>query len=117
MSTKIITFEGHSFSEFRLRVEGKDFEVVSAIYEAISKGYKSKKKQVTAFNFRQKGSNDIYGFSLSREQWPLALNTCLDIYAEQELYEECSKIKNIINGLSYEKGKRGYNQKRCNKSV
>jgi len=31
-------FEGHSFSEFRERVEGKDFEVASAIYEAIAKG-------------------------------------------------------------------------------
>ncbi len=110
-------FEGHSFSEFRERVEGKDFEVASAIYEAIAKGYNRKVKQVTAFNFKQKGSDDIYGFSLSREQWPLALNTCLEIYAEQELYEECIKIKNIINELSYEDGKTGYNKKKRTKNI
>ena len=115
MNMKI--FEGHSFDEFRERVEGKDFEIASAIYEAISKGYSRNAKQVTAFNFKQKGSDDIYGFSLSREQWPLALNTCLEIYAEQELYEECIKIKNIINGLSYEIGKTGYNKKKRSKSV
>lgn len=110
-------FEGHSFNEFRERVEGKDFEVASAIYEAISKGYNRKAKQVTAFNFRQKGSDSIYGFSLSREQWPLALNTCLEIYAEQELYEECVKIKNIINELSYENGKKGHNKKKRSKDI
>ena len=111
-------FEGHNISEFRERVEGKDFEVASAIYEAIFKGYSRNAKQVTAFNFKQKGSDDIYGVSLSREQWPLALNTCLEIYAEQELYEECVKIKNIINDLSYdEDGKTGHNKKKRSKSV
>lgn len=110
-------FEGHSFNEFRERVEGKDFEIASAIYEAISQGYNRNAKQVTAFNFKQKGSDDIYGFSLSREQWPLALSTCLGIYAEQELYEECVKIKNIINELSHEVGISGYNKKKRTKSV
>ena len=110
-------FEGHSFNEFRERVEGKDIEIASAIYEAISKGYKRNAKQVTAFNFRQEGSDSIYGFSLSREQWPLALNTCLEIYAEQELYEECVNIKNIINGLSYENGKTGYNKKKRSTNI
>jgi hypothetical protein len=110
-------FEGYSFNEFRERVEGKDFEVASAIYEAISKGYKRKSKQVTAFNFKQKGSDSIYGFSLSREQWPLALSTCLEIYSEQELYEECIEIKNILNELSYENGKTGHNKKKRFKSV
>jgi hypothetical protein len=111
-------FEGHSFNEFRERVEGKDIEIASAIYEAIKKGYNRKAKQITAFNFKQKGSDDIYGFSLSREQWPLALNTCLEIYAEQELYEECINIKNIINGLSYdEDDKTRHNKKKRSKSV
>lgn len=110
-------FEGNSVSEFRERVEGRDFEVASAIYEAIAKGYKGKKKLVTAFNFRQKGSDDIYGFSLSREQWPLALSTCLEIYAEQELYEECIKIKNILNELSYENGQTGHNKKKRSKNI
>jgi hypothetical protein len=94
-------FEGYSFNEFRERIEGKDIEVASAIYEAIKKGYTRKVKQVTAFEFKQKGSDSIYGFSLSREQWPLALSTCLEIYAEQELYEECIDIKNMLNELSY----------------
>lgn len=115
MNIKI--FEGHSFDEFRERLERRDFEIASVIYEAISKGYSRNAKQVTAFNFKQKGSDDIYGFSLSREQWPLALSTCLDIYAEQELYEECIKIKNIIKGLSNEAGKTGYNKKKRSKSV
>ena len=110
-------FEGHSISEFRERVEGRDFEVASAIYEAIKKGYNRKTKQVTAFNFRQKGSDDIYGFSLSREQWPLALNTCLEIYTEQELYEECIVIKNILNELSYENGKERHNKKERTKDI
>jgi len=111
-------FEGHSFSEFRERIEGKDIEVASAIYEAISKGHRRNAKQVTAFNFRQIGSDDIYGFSLSRGQWPLALSTCLEIYAEQELYEECIKIKNIINDLNYDEGRKtGHNEKKCSNHI
>ncbi len=35
-------FEGYSFNEFRERVEGKDIEVASAIYEAIKKGIVAK---------------------------------------------------------------------------
>ena len=47
-------FEGHSFNEFRERVEGKDIEIASAIYEAIKKGYNRKAKQITAFNLKPK---------------------------------------------------------------
>ena len=112
------TFEGYSFNEFRERVEGKDIEVASAIYEAIKKGYNRKAKQVTAFEFRQQGSDSIYGFSLSREQWPLALSTCLEIYAEQELYEECINIRDILNGLSYdEDDKTRHNKSKRSESV
>jgi hypothetical protein len=42
----------------------------------------------------------------------MALNTCLGIYAEQELYEECNEIKNLINSLSYENGKERHNKKK-----
>ena len=105
------TFEGYSFNEFRERIEGKDIEVASAIYEAIKKGYNRKAKQVTAFEFRQQGSDSIYGFSLSREQWPLVLSTCLEIYAEQELYEECSKIVEAINTLKEKENTHGSKSK------
>ena len=105
-------FEGNTFAEFRERVESKDSEVAEAIYGSIKQGYSKQKSEVTAFEFKEKESNDIYGFSLSREQWNMALNTCLAIYAEQELYEECTEIKNLINSLSYENGKEGYNKKK-----
>jgi hypothetical protein len=105
-------FEGNNFAEFRERVESKDIEVAEAIYGSIKQGYNKREDEVTAFEFKEKGSSNIYGFSLSREQWDMALNTCLDIYTEQELYEECTEIKNLINSLSYENGKEGYNKKK-----
>jgi hypothetical protein len=105
-------FEGNTFAEFRERVESKDIEVAEAIYGSIKQGYSKQKSEVTAFEFKEKESNNIYGFSLSREQWNMALNTCLAIYAEQELYEECTEIKNLINSLSYENGTEGYNKKK-----
>jgi hypothetical protein len=105
-------FEGNNFAEFRERVESKDIEIAEAIYGSIKQGYNKKKNEVTAFEFKEKGSSNIYGFSLSSEQWDMALNTCLDIYTEQELYGECTEIKNLINSLSYENGKEGYNKKK-----
>lgn len=105
-------FEGNSFAEFRERVESKDIEVAEAIYNSIKQGYNKKKNEVTAFEFIEKGGNDIYGFSLSREQWKMALNTCLEIYTEQELYEDCSNIINLINTLSYENREERHNKKK-----
>jgi hypothetical protein len=110
-------FEGDTFAEFRERVESKDIEVAEAIYGSIKQGYSKQKSEVTAFEFKEKGSNDIYGFSLSREQWNMALDTCLAIYAEQELYEECTEIKNLINLLSYENGKKGHIKAKRSKSI
>ena len=111
-------FEGNNFAEFRERVESKDIEVAEAIYGSIKQGYNKKKNEVTAFEFKEKGSSNIYGFSLSSEQWNMALNTCLDIYTEQELYEECTEIKNLINSLSYdEDDKTRHNKKKRSKSV
>lgn len=110
-------FEGNSFTEFRERMENRDVEVVEAIYDSIQKGYSRNANQVTAFEFRETESDSIYGFSLSRDQWVIALSTCLEVYAEQELYEDCIKIRNLINELSYENGKKGYNKKKRNTDI
>jgi len=105
-------FEHDSFADFRERMENKDIDIAKAIYDSIKKGHNRNANQVTAFEFKETEGNSIYGFSLSRDQWAYALSTCLDIYAEQELYEDCIKIKNLINDLSYEDGKTGYNKKK-----
>ena len=42
----------------------------------------------------------------------MALNTCLEIYTEQELYEDCSNIINLINTLSYENREERHNKKK-----
>ena len=110
-------FEGNSFAEFRERMENRDIEVVRAIYDSIQKGYSRNANQVTAFEFKETEGDSIYGFSLSRDQWAYALSTCLETYAEQELYEDCIKIKNLINDLSYENGKTGYNKKKRSKNI
>ena len=70
------------------------------VFNQIKKAFYSKvnRKKVTAFSARV-GNHDIIDFVLERDQWKTSLNTCLDVFVKNEMYEECAVIRDILNGL------------------
>ena len=87
-------------AEFKARLENSDLRMSIEIFSQIKKAFYSKvnRKKVTAFSARV-GNHDIIDFVLERDQWKTSLNTCLDVFVKNEMYEECAVIRDILNGL------------------
>ena len=93
-------FEFKSVSDLKSKVESKDLELTTEVYNQIKKAFynKVKRKKVTAFSAKV-GNHDIIDFILERDQWKTSLNTCLDVFVKNEIYEECAIIRDMLNEL------------------
>lgn len=93
----LINVEGKGRASAEVLCENKTFsdavfiETVAGIKEAI------KNKDKTAILF-QIAKSDYY-LELDKSQWSQALQTCLDRLIEDEKYEECGKIKILIDKI------------------
>jgi hypothetical protein len=97
-----MVFEFKSISEFKSKIESKDLMISAEIYKQISKAFndKRKRKKVTAFVAKIK--NEVIEFILERDQWVVSLNTCLDVFAQNDMFEECIEIQKILKQLTNE---------------
>ena len=93
-------FEFSSVGDLKRKVEGKDLLISVEVFNQIKKAFysKIKRKKVTAFSAKV-GSHDIIDFILERNQWKTSLNTCLDVFVRNEMYEECASIRDMLNEL------------------
>jgi len=93
-------FEFKSVGDLKQKVEGKDLALSIEVYSQIKKAFYSKvnRKKVTAFSAKV-GNHDIIDFILERDQWKTSLNTCLNVFVKNEMYEECADIRDILNKL------------------
>ena len=93
-------FEFSSVGDLKRKVEGKDLLISVEVFNQIKKAFYSKvnRKKVTAFSARV-GNHDIIDFVLERSQWKTSLNTCLDVFVRNEMYEECAVIRDMLNEL------------------
>jgi protein-arginine kinase activator protein McsA len=93
-------FEFKSVGDLKQKVEGKDLTLSIEVYNQIKKAFYSKvnRKKVTAFSAKV-GNHDIIDFILERDQWKTSLNTCLNVFVKNEMYEECASIRDMLNKL------------------
>jgi protein-arginine kinase activator protein McsA len=93
-------FEFKSVSDLKQKVEGKDLQLSIEVYNQIKKAFHSKvnRKKVTAFSAKV-GNHDVIDFILERDQWKTSLNTCLNVFIKNEMYEECALIRDMLNKL------------------
>ena len=93
-------FEFSSVGDLKRKVEGKDLTLSLEVFNQIKKAFysKVKRKKVTAFSAKV-GGHDIIDFILERDQWKTSLNTCLNVFVKNEMYEECAVIRDMLNGL------------------
>jgi hypothetical protein len=92
-------FTADSVSEFTQRVENGDYEISHAIYEQIKRGIERNRKAVVVFSFNLSGKADVYDFTIARKEWSTALNTCMKIFAANDMFEECIDIQNLLKKL------------------
>jgi hypothetical protein len=97
-----MVFEFESVSDFRAKIESKDLEISKEIYKQICKAFidKRKRRKVTAFIAKIK--NEVIEFILERDQWVVSLNTCLNVFADNDMFEECIEIQKMLKILDYE---------------
>jgi len=93
-------FEFKSVGDLKQKVEGKDLQISIEVFNQIKKAFysKVKRKKVTAFSAKV-GSHDIIDFILERDQWKTSLNTCLNVFVKNEMYEDCASIRDMLNDL------------------
>ena len=94
------TFEFNSVDELQEKVDSKDLNLSIEVFKQIKKAFysKTKRKKVTAFSAKV-GQHDIVDFILARNQWGTSLNTCLNVFAANDMFEECIEIQKILKEL------------------
>jgi hypothetical protein len=96
-------FEFESVQELKEKVESKDLLLSMEVYKQIKKAMysKMKRKKVTAF-VAKVGSHNVIDFVLERDQWAKSLTTCMDVFAKNDLFEECIEIQKMLKILNGE---------------
>ncbi len=93
----LITVKGEGQADIDALCENEMFikavftETIAGITDAI----KTKSKTATLFQI----AKSEYYLELEKNQWKQALQTCIDRLVETEQYEECSKIKVLIDKI------------------
>jgi len=97
-----MVFKFDSIEEFKNKIESKDISISVEVFNQIKKAFndKRKRKQVTAFTLHIK--NEMVEFILNRDQWIMSLNTCLSVFSENDMFEECIEIQKILKELNHE---------------
>lgn len=98
-----MVFEFKSVQELKDKIESKDLALSMEIYRQIKKAFYSKvnRKKVTAF-IAKVGPHDVIDFILERDQWSQSLTTCMDVFAKNDLFEECIEIQKMLKSLNDE---------------
>ena len=82
-----------SFNEVEL--DRKRPQVYKSLVEGISDAIKDNDSKIELCEVR---NSNIY-VTVDRRDWKLSLDKALEFYENKEEYEECSKIKNLIDKL------------------
>jgi len=97
-----MVFEFKSVSEFRAKIESKDLDISKEIYKQICKAFNDKRRRRKVTAFVAKIKNEVIEFILERDQWVVSLNTCLNVFADNDMFEECIEIQKMLKILDYE---------------
>lgn len=93
----VVTIKGEGQADIDALCENEVFtnavyvETIAGIKDAIN----TKSKTATLFQI----AKSEYYLELDKSQWKQALQTCIDRLIEQEKYEECSKIKVLMDKI------------------
>ena len=82
-----------SLNDFEAKYEKRT--MVKSLVENVTEGLKSNLESVNIAEIK----NHNVMISVPKTEWKSGLEKAIDYYVETEEYEECSKIKDLINKL------------------
>ncbi len=81
-------FVFESPEEFDAFFTGKNMQVTEAITDGIRVAVQAKKKHADLFEVTFEGADTAFDISLPSTEWPQALAKCLEIYEQEEMYDD-----------------------------
>ena len=75
--------------EFEELFRNKTLKVTNHIVEGISEAMQKNIKSADLFEISFEGVEMVYEISLPQAQWSTALQSCLDMYHEHDMHDEC----------------------------
>ena len=81
--------------EFNEELSSKRPQVYKSLIEGVSEAIKKNKKVIKLCEVK---NSNIY-ITVEKPEWKDSLDKALEFYENEEEYEECSKIKNLIDKL------------------
>ena len=81
--------------EFNEELSPKKHQVYKSLIDGVTEAIKENKKEIKLCEVKNSG---IF-ITVEKENWKDSLDSALQYYIDVEEYEECSKIKNLIDKL------------------
>ena len=81
--------------EFNEELKSKKHQVYKSLIDGVTEAIKNDKKEVKLCEVK---NSNIF-ITVGKQEWKNSLDSALEYYISTEEYEECSKIKNLINKL------------------
>ena len=81
--------------EFNEELSPKKHQVYKSLVEGVSEAIQTDKKEIKLCEVKYANTY----LTVHKSNWSSSLAKALDFYIDKEEYEECSKIKNLIDKL------------------
>jgi len=81
--------------EFNEELSPKKHQVYKSLVDGVSEAIKTNKNKIKLCEVK---NSNLY-ITVDKPEWKKSLDSALQYYINKEEYEECSKIKNLIDKL------------------
>ena len=81
--------------EYNEELGSKKTQVYKSLIEGVSEAIKNNKKEIKLVEVK---NTNVY-ITVEKPNWKSSLDSALQFYVDKEEYEECSKIKKLIDKL------------------
>jgi len=81
--------------EFNEELSPKKHQVYKSLIDGVTEAIKTNKEEIKLCEVKNSG---IY-ITVEKTEWKNSLDSALQFYVDKEEYEECSRIKNLIDKL------------------
>ena len=81
--------------EYNEELKSSKHKVYKSLIDGVTEAIKTNKKEIKLCEVKNSG---IF-ITVEKQEWKNSLDSALQYYVSKEEYEECSKIKDLINKL------------------
>lgn len=90
----------NSWEDLDAALDAGDLDITNVIFGKIKKGVSRNFKRVKIFSVTLVDEPEYsYDWYLEKKEYSKALNNCLEVYEEKEMYEECAEIMRMLQVL------------------